>query len=269
MYECATCEDTFYSRDECDEHMDDYDHWVECDSCDRTFRSQRACDQHMDALDHHRLFECETCTSQFRSQAGVERHMRELDHWSTYCVPCDREFNSENNLRMHRNSRIHRSSGVLCPFCKTEFVTASGASHHVETGSCSNAPTLNRESIHRLIRASDSRGLITNQQIEWHEENVKYSVTNAAYNGTAWECYCCHRGFRTPAALTQHLNSPIHKQRIYHCPNGNCPKEFNSLAGLFSHLESESCKFMRFERVQQVQKNLNDAITGGRRLLTI
>ncbi|KAJ5655950.1 hypothetical protein N7507_007900 [Penicillium longicatenatum] len=268
MYECATCTDDFYYREDCDEHMDEYHHWIECDTCNSVFRSQRACDQHMNALDHHApQFECETCTRRFGSQKAVNQHMNTLDHWETFCVPCGREFRNSNNLRMHRNSRIHRGKGFHCPFCQTAFVTASGASHHVETGSCPNAPNLNRESLLKIIQASDSQGLIANKQIGWHkEENIEYMVTNRAHNGYLWECYICHREFNTSRALTQHINSPVHKQKAYHCPNQNCPKEFISLAGLFSHLESESCAFMRFERVQQVQRSLNDAITNRRQI---
>ena len=40
-------------------------------------------------------------------------------------------------------------------------------------------------------------------------------------------------------------------------------KQFTALAALFHHLESESCAFMRFEKVQQ---QVNDVFQG-RRLL--
>ncbi|KAJ5564347.1 hypothetical protein N7513_000589 [Penicillium frequentans] len=287
MYECATCTDTFYYGDDCDEHMDHYGHWIECDTCNSRFRSQRSCHQHMNALGHHApQFECETCTGQFFSQNAVNNHMNSMDHWATYCAPCGREFKNSNNLRMvtfpfyailkknntnkhnkHRNSRIHRGTGFNCPFCQTAFVTASGVSHHVETGSCPNAPNLNRESLLKIVQASDRQGLITNKQIGWQdEEHMEYIVTDRAHNGYNWECYICHREFNTSKALNQHINSPVHKQKAYHCPNSNCPKEFISLAGLFSHLESESCAFMRFERMQQVQVSLNDAIRNRRQI---
>lgn len=268
MYECATCTDTFYYGEDCDEHMDDYDHWAECDTCNNLFRSQRSCDQHMNALGHRApQFECETCPDQFFCENAVDNHMDSMDHWATYCAPCGRKFNNSNNLRMHRNSSIHRGTGLNCPFCQTAFVTASGASHHVETGSCPNAPNLNRESLLKIVQASDRQGLITNKQIGWQdEEHLEYMVTDRAHNGYNWECYICHREFNTSKALNQHVNSPVHKQKAYHCPNGNCPKEFISLAGLFSHLESESCAFMRFERVQQVQVSFSDAIRNRRQI---
>jgi hypothetical protein len=39
--------------------------------------------------------------------------------------------------------------------------------------------------------------------------------------------------------------------KIYHCPSFTCGKEFVTLAALFNHLESESCGFTKFMRVQR------------------
>lgn len=151
---------------------------------------------------------------------------------------------------------------MSCPFCKANFVTASGVVHHLERGACPQAPQLDRETILRMVQRSDPHGLISNKMIEGPgETSVQYQVTSRAYNGTYWECYICHRSFNTSKALSQHLNSPVHQQKVYHCPNRNsCGKEFTTLAGLLGHLESESCGLMRFERVQQAQKRLIGAV---------
>jgi galactose-1-phosphate uridylyltransferase len=159
----------------------------------------------------------------------------------------------------HLNSKIHRGTNVPCPFCKTNYTTASGLTHHLETSSCPRAPNLNRESILCIIRERDLHGAITNKQIEWHQdENIRYSATKHAFNGSYWECYMCPNKFNTVNALNAHLNSPTHKQKVYHCPNSKakCGKEFVTLAGLFNHLESEACAFMRFEKVQQQVGNV-------------
>ena len=64
-------------------------------------------------------------------------------------------------------------------------------------------------------------------------------------------------------ALNAHLNSSVHKQKVYHCPNtkSKCEKQFVTLAGLFNHLESEACAFMRFEKVQ---RQVRDVLQGGK-----
>lgn len=292
MYECETCSATFRYEDDCEEHMDDYDHWPECETCTRTFRTQRACNQHMNDTDHWApRFECETCTREFLSQNAANQHMNALQHWTpkipcetcgkmfhtqgaanqhmkdqahykNYCKSCDRQFQDENSLRMHLNSNVHRGHNVPCPFCRENYVSASGLTQHIETGSCSRAPNLNREAILRIIRERDPHGIITNKHIEWHkEENVRYVATDRAFNGFYWECYMCHREFDAVNALNAHLNSPAHKQKIYHCPNskGKCGKQFVSLAGFFNHLESGSCGFMRFEKVQ---RQVEDVLQG-------
>ncbi|OOQ90548.1 zinc finger protein [Penicillium brasilianum] len=270
MYECDYCDVEFSDRDELDEHLDDYDHWAECETCDREFRSIQASHQHMDALSHWKpRIPCGTCDKVFFSQAAADQHMNALGHYRNYCKDCDRHFDNENNLRMHRNSKIHRGTNVLCPFCKTAFVTASGLVHHIESGACPQAPVLDRATIIRMVQQSDPHGIITNKAIEAPEQTaVQYQATSRAYNGTYWECYICHKFFNTSQALNQHLNSPVHRQKMYHCPNKrSCGKEFVTLAALFNHLESESCGLMRFERVQNIQQGFIDAVIN-RRVIT-
>ncbi|CAJ2502360.1 Uu.00g097540.m01.CDS01 [Anthostomella pinea] len=288
MYRCQTCSARFYSKSGREEHMDDYSHW-RCDWCDRTFRTERACDQHMITTGHMKkvfLYPCDTCNVVFRYEDDADEHMEDLDHWKypyscdtnltfrheqhayehmeekgrhgNYCSDCDRHFVNENALKMYMRSRTHQGTTVSCPFCKVNHVTASGLSHYLETGSCAKAPRLNRDTILRIIRERDPNGLITNKQLTYHGgggTTSTYEATDQAWNGSCWECYMCHRGFRTSHALNQHLKSSAHQQKEYHCPNRRCGKEFKALAGLFNHLESETCAFMRFENVQkQVEK---------------
>lgn len=112
-----------------------------------------------------------------------------------------------------------------------------------------------------MVNEKDQNGLITNKKIGWYDESTQYQATEQAFNGQHWECYLCHRRFNTIAGLNQHLNSSAHKQQIYHCPSYRCYKEFTALAGLFNHLESESCGYMRFERVQ---KKVQQVFRGGK-----
>ncbi|KAJ5949262.1 hypothetical protein N7454_000846, partial [Penicillium verhagenii] len=268
IYECPSCSDEFYYRDELDAHCHMFDHFAECETCTRTFLSRKSCVQHMNQLGHHQpQFECDTCTERFATKSLVDQHMDSYGHWEHYCEPCSRKFNSEANLRAHKNSRLHRGTGISCPFCNASFVTLSGVSHHVETGSCPNAPNLNRESLYKIIREADQQGLITQKQIGWHEEeHIEYVPTQRAFNGRMWESYICHKEFGTSRALTQHINSPIHKHKIYHCPNFRCGKEFTALAALFNHLESESCNMMRFENVFSLRATLTDAMSGRRQI---
>ncbi|EXU97482.1 double-stranded RNA-binding type zinc finger domain protein [Metarhizium robertsii] len=265
MYECDSCTRVFYSYRSCEQHMDALDHWAplyECETCTREFGSWHAAEQHMDALDHWaETYLCETCDSEFYSERAAKQHMQAKGHFKNYCLECDRYFGNANGLRMHLNSNVHRGHNVECPFCRTGYTTASGLSHHLESGSCPKAATVNREVILSMVRKRDPQGTITNKQIEWQNESsvkITYEANRLAWNGSAWECYICHGQFSTINGLNMHLNSPHHKGKIYHCPNkkGACDKEFVSLGGLFNHLESESCSYMRFEKVQKHVSNM-------------
>ncbi|UPK96644.1 hypothetical protein LCI18_007579 [Fusarium solani-melongenae] len=188
--------------------------------------------------------------------------MRDLAHYTNYCKACDKKFRNENELRMHLNSKTHRGNNVRCPFCTRNYTSATGVVHHLESGSCPRAPKLDRETILGMVRDRDPHGVITNKQIKSHKrEDIKYTATRSAYNGSAWECYICHKEFGAVNALSSHLNSPAHNEKVYHCPNtkSRCGKQFVSLAGFFNHLESETCGFMRFAKVQ---RRVGDVLQG-------
>ena len=153
----------------------------------------------------------------------------------------------------HLNSRIHQGANSKCPFCKVGFTTYSGVSNHLETGSCANAPQVNRSNIYEWVKSRDTDHAITTKQIGWYSEvdDAIYEANSQSWNGSAYECYLCHRNFGKLSGLSQHLNSPAHKSNLYQCPNRpGCTAQFKTLAGLFGHLESESCGFMRFDQVQ-------------------
>ncbi|KAG5658575.1 hypothetical protein KAF25_010756 [Fusarium avenaceum] len=142
------------------------------------------------------------------------------------------------------------------PFCRKDYQTTTGIIHHLERGCCPKAP-LDRNKLYQEIRRRDPDGFISNKFLEWHGA-VSYEATALAYNPKygQYECYICHDLFRHLSSLNQHLDSPRHQQNLYHCPNRSCLKEFTTLADLINHLESESCRFMRFEAVQNSIRGL-------------
>jgi hypothetical protein len=161
------------------------------------------------------------------------------------------------------NSKIHRGTNITCPFCKRTFATATGVTHHLETGSCPNARSLNRDTILVEIRRRDPNHLITKKLLTYNDSSSSIRVTSASYNyqRQCYECYLCHKGFGDLDALNKHVNSPAHKEKVYHCPSRACGKEFSVLAALFNHLESESCGTVRFDAVQ---RNVGGILSGKR-----
>ncbi|OAG15212.1 zinc finger protein [Alternaria alternata] len=241
--ECETCDRELGSQHAAIQHMDALDHW---------FLTRRSAEQHMDDTGHWEpQFECE--------------HMSALDHYKQYhCRDCAKSFRNENALRMHLNSSTHRGRNVARPFCKTALTSASGLSHHLESGSCPRAGNSNHRTIFQAISQRDCGGLVTNKLLTYPDSGTQNIATGATWNGFNYECYLCHREFRNLQGLNQHLSSPAHSEKLYHCPNRDCTGQFVRLASLFNHLESESCNFVRFERVQ---KHVHDFITGRQKLI--
>ncbi|RKU43141.1 hypothetical protein DL546_000856 [Coniochaeta pulveracea] len=239
-YECGTCYKVFASGWRArEQHCDATGHSRpdnECDTCARYFRSEDACWNHISALGHF-VEVCSMCDTTWPDETQLERH--EHDDL-LYCNACDRFFH--NNLRMHLTSRVHLGTNMACPFCTRGFTTATGVAHHIEAGACPNAPNINRDALYELIRAKDPYGLITKKLIGWM--------------GSAT--------FRTLHGLNQHTNSPIHQQKLYHCPNRrSCSQDFVCLGAIINHLESEACGFTRFHKVQS---QFGAIIDPGRRL---
>ncbi|KAF2008486.1 zinc finger protein [Aaosphaeria arxii CBS 175.79] len=269
-FECETCDRTFHTEQSANQHMDDTNHWqpeFECDTCDRAFYTQQSADQHMNDKNHWKpQFECDTCDRAFHTQTSADQHMSALNHFRQYhCSDCSRSFQDENALKMHLNSSLHRGKNIVCPFCKVAKASTSSLSHHLETGSCPRAKDVNHHTLFHAISQRDPNGLVTNKLLTYTDSNVQNIATSASWNGRSYECYLCHREHGSLGALNQHLNSLVHREKLYHCPNRNCTRDFVGLASLFNHLESESCGFVRFEKVQQ---KVHSFITGGQKLIS-
>ncbi|KAK2594337.1 hypothetical protein QQS21_007938 [Conoideocrella luteorostrata] len=260
MSTCGTCWRTFaagwQSRQQ---HMDATGHCppdFECDTCDRYFGIQHAADQHMTDVGHWAEssdcdepdYWCEDCDDAFYDEADLRDHEVE-EH--LYCNPCDRYFKNWNNINQHLHSKVHLNTSIQCPFCKEEHGRATGLVHHLESGRCSKAP-LSRDKLYEAVRSRDPNSIISKKLLAW-SGSTSYNATEKAWNSIAeaYQCYLCARLFDKLTSLNQHLSSPVHQQKLYHCPNSRCGREFTTLAGVINHLESESCEYMRFEAVQQ------------------
>lgn len=185
-------------------------------------------------------------------------------------------FISTNNLRAHERSSIHAGRNVLCPLkgCGRAFVSRSALVIHLESGTCASG--MNRRMIDDLVGRLDRNGVLTDPSrlLEGGPGTRGVEVTGVwatdrAWNGRDYECYLCtrYRGFRSLAALNQHLQSPAHADKRYRCPAvwHGCGKEFSTLSGFVQHVESEQCGVYRFKsRVDRAIDGL-----GSGRLLTL
>ncbi|CAL8575793.1 hypothetical protein XPA_001697 [Xanthoria parietina] len=187
---------------------------------------------------------CDTCNCIFSSEAQLSDHKDE-EHPPNYCYGCKRKFQNLNNLNMHLKSSVHAGKNVKCPWCPNKFTNLTGVCLHLESGACSSG--INRQKINQYCREVDPNHIFTNKQIGWyndHQPQTSNIATRAAWDGSYFRCYLCQNGFRSLPGLNQHLSSPTHQQKIYHCPR--CRREYTVLSGLVNHLESESCGAFRF-----------------------
>ncbi|KAF1959877.1 hypothetical protein CC80DRAFT_514305 [Byssothecium circinans] len=268
--QCDTCPCVFPSLPTVWQHMNVGRQiaWS-CNTCDFASWCEFTTLEHMNNEDHWTpRFNCEACNMVFETRPAARKHMDAMNHWRVhYCMTCEKGFQNENNFRQHMYSNIHRGSNIACPFCRRGFTTATGVTTHLETGSCPNARNVNHASILAEIRRRDPNHLLTKKLLTYPSSSSPATITatSASYNHHTdrYECYLCHRGFTQLIDLNQHVNSPAHRQHVYHCPGRGCIKEFKALAGLFNHLESETCGAVRFEAVQ---RNVT-GFDGGRRLI--
>lgn len=137
-------------------------------------------------------------------------------------------------------------------------MTAAGVFQHLENKGCFKAP-LNRVMIYEAVRKQDPKGTLTQKLLNWSKEDG-FEATERSRNVAtgAFDCSLCGASFNRLQSLNQHLQSPKHGQKLYHCPKKACDKRFATLAAVTSHLESEQCGFMRFEDVQKAVSRIFD-----------
>ncbi len=94
----------------------------------------------------------------FDSYSELQKHDHEVH---IYCAECDRSFQSESNLWHHLNSKLHRTSTVVCPGrrCNKSFISPAARTDHFESGACWSGMTLKQ--LNRLAVQADRNNHIT------------------------------------------------------------------------------------------------------------
>ena len=123
---------------------------------------------------------------------------------------------------------------------------------------------MTREQLNRLTVRADRNNYITNPArliggpLGGYEAPTSTSswATARSWNGLAFECFLCHSTFKTLDGLNQHLKSPVHDQKIYRCPELDCPVEVQTLSALCQHFERGSCGVGRTRQVRDAIDSL-------------
>ena len=148
---------------------------------------------------------------------------------------------------------MHKARDLDCPLCQKSFALPSAIAHHIESGGCHKS--IDR---HRVTAAVHSMGVTPMVSLAHRIQGpsgskasnkiVRYSASEQAFNGTSYECYLCHRGFRTLASLNTHLSSAAHDVDEFKCPK--CSVKFKLISSLIQHIETEVCGLARFKQVE-------------------
>ncbi|KZT67387.1 hypothetical protein DAEQUDRAFT_746186 [Daedalea quercina L-15889] len=221
---------------------------------------------------HHTHWTCIECRHVCGTPVAFDEHCRE-SHW--YCTDCKRVFTDEEGLRTHLESSFHTGRKVQCPGVKCTKVFPSGAAliQHLESGGCRSKMT--RHEVNRLAVQMDVENVITNPArlltgpggsvppkvtTSWATERSRNPVSGQ------YECCVCRAGFKMLKDLNNHLQSPVHDERVYRCPKGwqGCETEFRTLSALCQHVESGSCGVHKFNST--IQKYVGSLADGMKRL---
>jgi len=163
----------------------------------------------------------------------------------------------ENLDVQHSSSPVHKTRDFECPLCPKRFKTPSSIALHIESGTCHK---FSRAQVTAAVHALKIVPTIPiSRRIEGRMPPVvSYYATERAFNGIAYECYLCHRTFRTLSALNTHVNSPAHDANEFRCPK--CEGEYKLISGLMQHIESEVCGIARFQVVGDFARDLTNQV---------
>ena len=103
-----------------------------CAECDRFMsNSSFSANQWRKGEGYSRCLDCINDNSNRSHSAGAS-----TAYYEKYeCSECSRQFNSENELNMHK--QVHRPRNVACPICgDARFRSGANAVQHIESGFC-------------------------------------------------------------------------------------------------------------------------------------
>jgi len=277
MPQCSDCWREFSSTQALHAHCRDKANHAYCEDCERLFVHFQALNQHLQNSPAHQdesyeesdseseaansdddeLPYCGACDRWFINRLSKYQHLAASSSHN-WCFVCSRDFSSPTALDQHSSSRVHKACDLPCPLCSKTFKIPSAIALHIESGACHNI------SRHQVTAAVHSLGIVPTISITRRlhgsssaaRTTITYAASEMAFNGSAYECYLCHRTFSSLMSLNAHLNSPAHDAKEFKCPS--CRKEFKLISGLIQHIETETCGVARFQQVEDFAHNLAD-----------
>ncbi|XP_014550160.1 hypothetical protein COCVIDRAFT_116289 [Bipolaris victoriae FI3] len=292
-----------------------------CSECDLPFKSQSAWKNHCEVELHASEYRCCNCDISFKDIHALNAHMASRAHRKPLqekhkdkarkagkatmvsagdhvCKKCRRTFPSLHSFQQHCESIKHKPISALgCPIgegCKRKFSAPSALLHHLESGKCCSG--MDRDDIYDIVQLYDKDHTIhtlpkltpsSSTYLSAHGLSPDFGTPTSSLDSLdSWLLVTPTHSqgtFRTIQALQQHIVSPTHCDKVYHCPRNlllinstkagtkqGKTKQFTTLSGLAQHLESGACRGGRqtfLHCIEFIQQHLGQWGLGGMRLL--
>lgn len=271
-FRCCDCNKGFKSEKSLLDHLGAKDHGTpvakpqkrkepkedrECKECSRTFKNVKALQQHLESVIHRPIsnLTCMAgkicgveCNAHFRSPSALVAHM-------------------ENGTCRSGMNRQKLNRLVLMQDSEHLITSSDGSFESLGWASLENEPDLSSSGIMTPSTDSGEGVMLTpsSSQMDLMSLVVR-DLTGLDLSDTDSDCtelpadgiYLCPlcpnslRRFNGRKALDQHMQSPAHMSKIFHCPlilfQGNSGKskpsmkKFSTISGLVAHIESGACR---------------------------
>ncbi|KAL8919583.1 MAG: hypothetical protein Q9208_006700 [Pyrenodesmia sp. 3 TL-2023] len=295
---CRECDQAFEDQVAYHQHMRSKIHVSQyrCVDCKKDFVSEQALTQHLEdkvhkpALDpviDHGPYSCSKCNHRnFRRQEDLQNHLQSLAHKplsNLKCMlssKCSATFKSPSGLIQHLESGACHSG--MNKASLDQLILQHDVSNEITMGleklSLAAPPAVNRPSpwpptalnllppnprgAMRNLTPQTSPFTFANQAHKESFIKTALPITNSKSQLTCPLCPNRTRTFPSIQAFRNHIESPAHDPKVYHCPVNVLPpppthnnnnnngkeetdvliKEFSAPSALTQHVESGACK---------------------------
>ena len=227
-YECETCDKSFQSEQEMNDHFLDVHKKLMCPECHKCYRSKIALDEHIN-LKHNEnsdlefKVQCEKC-DKIIAKSWYQQHMVKI-HGALKkekCEYCELEFDDKKTLRVHfRTEHSDITGNYKCQVCgKSYMEKVRLMQHHI--------------SVHnkKFICQDCGHSLGSKYDLELHVKRQHEGIEIEKIN-----CEICGKTL-TKSSIKSHL-AMVHGEggQNCKCKVENCGKEFNHPQQLKAHME--------------------------------
>ncbi|XP_068627396.1 zinc finger protein 117-like [Battus philenor] len=234
QYQCIECGQNFNAFRVFFRHYKELHEKMICDHCGKSFGKKKTLETHIKRK--HLPPICDTCGRSYKSIHALESHSR-LSHPElhydlsktelSYCVECNKQFNSVYTYRRHLSTAyIHRPPkpvNIPCPDCGKVFSRKIYMNNH-----------------YKLFHVKKSRHyceLCSKYYVTAYAlRNHRLRVHEKTYPPKDKICDICGRGFSTNRVLIHHRRTHT-GEKPYKC--SQCPAAFAQLCAKKSHERSQ------------------------------